>query len=314
VPHAAVPYGGPAGAVEPNDAHPLAASVAMVDRAVSTFSFSLLPEPRLVPEPVPGPRPVPELGTDEPWISCAQVLSDPAFFWRWRGVVARRLASQYGRLPGGDQVPEKTTAGHVLQWYLLIPSFLGSLLFHAARRVPMLTPDRLHFRLEAGVPQQVALHPGRFWCLPQDPAAGHPDAVPVPDEATLGAILREEVIAHATSMLAVYRPQLRFGRRTQWATVTDVLDISLLRAGRAFGSPQAGARDAQLVLGAGDKPLTSASTIYPVTDEHGRTHWIRRRGSCCFRYAVPGVPRPCVSCPRLSEADRVRILNSLPTA
>jgi hypothetical protein len=60
--------------------------------------------------------------------------------------------------------------------------------------------------------------------------------------------------------------------------------------------------------------LTSASTICEVTDDRGRTHWTRRRGSCCFLYALPGVERPCASCPRISAAERVRIFGTLEQA
>jgi hypothetical protein len=123
------------------------------------------------------------------------------------------------------------------------------------------------------------LRPGRFWCLPGDPDAGHPDAVPVPDEASLGAVLRHQVIAHATRFLAVYGRQVRFGRHTQWAEVTDRLDKALFLAGRSCGSAQAGAADARLVLADGKKPLTSASRIRQVTDDRGRVHWTRRAAS-----------------------------------
>jgi hypothetical protein len=132
----------------------------------------------------------------------------------------------------------------------------------------------------------------------------------VPDEVVLGAILRRQVIAHASHFLAVYDPQVRFGHRTQWAAVTDMLDSGLLLAGRSFGSPQAGAADARLVLADGAKPLTSASTICQVTDGRVHTHWTRRRGSCCFLYALPGVERPCVGCPRINDSERARIVGA----
>jgi hypothetical protein len=299
--HVAVPAEGPAGVVEPRCAHPLAASVAAVDRAVTSLSFQMVDEPRSRGHGSRWPS--------VPWIGCKYALSDPDFFGWWRAMVARRLAERYAPVAEETNVPEKTTAGYVLQWYLVIPSYLGGLLFHSARRVPSLSPGQLGFRLDPAALREVALRPGRFWCLPGDPDAGHPDAVPVPDEAALGAILRRRVIAHATRFLAVYSPQVRFGRRTQWAAVTDALDRGLLLAGRSFGSPQAGAADARLVLAHGEKPLTSASTIHQVTDEHGRTHWTRRRGSCCFLYALPGIKRPCTTCPRVSDAERIRILS-----
>ena len=311
--HAAAPHQQSA-TVGPVRTHPLAASVAAVDRAVKLLSFRLIDDSRLPPDP---------LTAD--WIECDQALSDPDFFTRWRAKVARWLTEQHA-VPTQAAVPEKTTGGYVLQWYLIVPSYLGALLFHSARRVPTLAPPQLRFRLGAAVLREVALRPGRFWCLPGDPDAGHPDAVPVPDETALATVLRDQVIAHASRFLFVYGSQVRFGRRTKWATVTDVLDSGLLLAGRAFGSPQAGASDARLVLGSGDtsahdlshtppyKPLTSASTICELTDDRGRTHWTRRRGSCCFLYAVPGIERPCASCPRLAAAERAHIYGTLDQA
>ncbi|MGH3782383.1 MAG: (2Fe-2S)-binding protein [Pseudonocardiaceae bacterium] len=294
----AVPAEGSPAAVEPEGAHPLVESVAEVDRAVKLLSFRMLDAPGMLD------------GRGAPWISCDHALSDPAFFPRWRGLVAQRLAELHAPVPEKALVPDKTSAGYVLQWYLVIPSYVGALLYHSARRVPWLAPRQLSFRLESAALQEVALRPGRFWCLPGDPDAGHPDAVPVPDEAALGTVLRRQVIAHAARFLRVFDPQVRFGHRTQWAAVTDVLDSALLLAGRSFGSPQAGAADARLVLADGEKPLTSASTICQVTDDRGRDHWTRLRGSCCFLYALPGVERPCASCPRVSDAERARIFGT----
>lgn len=307
MPQAVVPVGESPAAVHPRYAHPLAASIATADRAVTLLSFRTFDR-------------MSDLANTQSaqWIRCDHALADPHFFPRWRGQVAQQLAEQLAEqqshAPEQIQVPEKTTGGYVLQWYLVIPSYLGAVLFHSARRVPSLSPRHLSFRLDPAAVREVALQPGRFWCLPDDPDVGHPDAVPVPDEAVLGAILRRQVIAHATHFLTVYGPMVRFGSRTQWAAVTDVLDSALLLAGRSFGSPQAGAADARLVLGDGEKPLTSASTIRELTDDRGRTHWTRLRGSCCFLYALPGVERPCASCPRIRDYDRACIFGTLDRA
>lgn len=281
-----------ADATEPGwySAHPLAASVSAVDHAVGWMSFRLLD------------RPCVDL------TGCEQALSDPDFFTRWRAAVAQRLAERHGA------VPERTTAGYVLQWYLGVPAHLGAMLFHSARRVPSLHPTQLAFRLDPGWVQEVGLRPGPFWCLPGDPAARHPGATTVPDEIELGAVLRREVVAHATRFLRTYAPLVRFGRRTLWAAVTDVLDTGLLLAGRAFGSAQAGAADARLVLAERTEPLTSASTTCSVIDERGRTHWTRRRGSCCFYYALSGVEHPCATCPRVDDAGRRRLLGGIEPA
>jgi len=288
----------------PLAAHPLAGSVATADRAVKLLSFRTSDR-------------MPDLPSAQ-WIRCDHALSDPDFFPQWRLQVARQLADQQphapGQTPETTAVPDKTTGGYVLQWYLVVPSYLGAALFHSARRVPSLSPRQLSFRLGPPAVAEVALHPGRFWCLPDDPDARHPDAVPVADETALGAILRRQVIAHAAHFLTVYGPMVRFGSRTQWAAVTDVLDSALLLAGRSFGAPQAGAADARLVLADGEKPLTSTSTIRELTDDRGRTHWTRLRGSCCFLYAMPGVERPCASCPRINDAERACIFSTLDRA
>jgi hypothetical protein len=273
--------------------HPLAASVAAVDHVVDWMSFRLLDTSDAPLTPC------------DQWTSCEQALSEPTYFTRWRAAVAQQLAQQHAH------VPEQTTAAHVLQWYLGIPTYLGAMLFHSARRVPSLQPPQLAFRLDLGWVQEVALRPSLFWCLPDDPDAGHPDATQLPDEVALAAVLRRQVVMHATRFLKVYGPLVRFGRRTLWAAVTDVLDVALLIAGRSFGSAQAGATDARLVLAKREEPLTSASTTCEVTDEHGRTHWIRRRGWCCFTYALPDVEHPCASCPRVSDTERIRILGTL---
>ncbi|MGH3899683.1 MAG: (2Fe-2S)-binding protein [Pseudonocardiaceae bacterium] len=296
MPQAVAPANPPASAVGSCATDPLAASVAAVDRAVDWMSFRLLAIPG-----IPGTPP----SSCDQWIACDQALADPAYFTQWRAALAQRLTQQHA------QVPEQTTAAHVLQWYLGIPSYLGAMLFHSARRVPSLQPRELAFRLDLGWVREVALRPGPFWCLPSDPDVGHPDATSVADERALAAILRWQIVTHAARFLKVYGPLVRFGRRTLWAAVTDTLDVTLLVAGRSFGSAQAGATDARLVLAEREEPLTSASTTCEVTDERGRTHWIRRRGWCCFTYALPGVEHPCASCPRVSDAERIRILGTL---
>lgn len=281
------PGGANAPTPQPYPTHPLAASVAAVNTAVDWMTFRLTGSP----------------GAE--WIRCEEALSDPRFFTRWRASVAGWLGEQHA------EVPERTTSAYVLQWYLTIPGYLGAMLFHSARRVPSLQPGQLAFRCDLGWVHEIALRPGRFWCLPDDRDSDHSDAVVLADAVALAAVLRREVVAHASRFLQVYGPLARFGRRTMWAAVTDVLDTGLLLAGRAFGSPPAGAADARLVLAERREPLTSASTVCAVVDDKGRTHWSRRRGSCCFSYALSGVSEPCATCPRNDDASRARILGAL---
>lgn len=267
--------------------HPLAASVTHLGHAVGWMSY--------------------EMGTGHGagWWRCDQALRDPDFFPGWRAVIAERLVERHG------VAPDRTTAGYVLQWYLGVPAHLGALLYHSARRVPGLEPRRISLHLDPAVVDAVRLQPGRFWCLPDDPAAEHPDAVVAADDAALGTALRRQVVGHAARFLRVYAPQVRFGTRTLWAAVTDALDTGLLLAGRTYGSMDAGAADCEAVLAAPDRPLTP-STTHRVVDPHGRVHWTRRRGSCCFHYALPDVESACATCPRVRDDERARMLGELP--
>jgi hypothetical protein len=291
VPRATVASGPTSGFEQPasEPSHPLAASLAGVDRAVDWMAWQLTEQ-----DP-----------TGAGWLRCEHVLCDARFFTYWRGAVAGRLAERH------REVPERTPAGYVLQWYLGIPGYTGAMLFHHARRVPTLEPRLLAFRLEPAWVDTIGLRPGTFWCLPDDPERDHTDAVVVPDDAALAAVLRRQMVGHAARFLRVYGPTVRFGRRTLWAAVTDVLDSGLLMAGRARGDDEAGVADARLVLAERHEPLTSASTTRQVTDEHGRAHWTRQRGSCCFYYALPGVERACATCPRVDDTERANILGEL---
>lgn len=274
--------------------HPVAASLVGVDQAVGWMSWQVFVSDTI----------------GEGWSRCEQVLGDPGFFTHWRAAIAERLVEWHSGLTECD-VPERTPAGYVLQWYLGIPGYTGSMLFHHARRVPALEPRQLSFRLEPVWVATIGLRPGTFWCLPDDPERDHPDAVVMPDEVALAAVLRRQVVAHAECFLRVYGPTVRFGRRTLWAAVTDVLDSGLLLAGRSRGDDGAGVADARLVLAEHYEPLTSASTTRQVVDERGRAHWTRQRESCCFYYALPGVEQPCATCPRVGDAERARILGEL---
>lgn len=228
------------------------------------------------------------------WVNCAELLSAPDGFTLWRQELAGWLIDRYG------QAPERTTAGYVLSWYLFVPAYLAALLFHHERRVPSLRPEHLAFRKSRPRPHPDAiavLDPG-FVCLPDDPAAGTPNATVVPSEQTLAAVLRGRFTAHATRFVNAFGEHVRFGRHTMWAAATDALDSGMWLAGRYGGDEVAGVLDAALLLADRFEPLTSASTMRLATDAHGTTSWTRRRESCCFHYLMEAGQGVCSTCPR----------------
>lgn len=224
------------------------------------------------------------------WVNCGRLLSDRTAFPSWRAALADWLMDEYG------EAPDRTTAGYVMAWYLVVPAYLAALLFHHERRVPSLRPDHLAFRKARPRPHpdSIALLDGHFVCLPGDPAAGRAEATVVPDERALAAVLRGRFTAHAARFVTAFAPTVRFGRHTLWATATDVLDESLLLAGRFGGDEAASARDAALVLPERLGPLTSGTTIRRVGGS-----WTRRREGCCFHYLLENGGGPCSNCPRI---------------
>ncbi|MGW0518023.1 (2Fe-2S)-binding protein [Crossiella sp. NPDC003009] len=236
---------------------------------------------------------------DDSWRVCADLLADPAQFDRWRKDLAIWLNDHYD-----GNVPDRTTAGYVLAWYLQVPAYLGAILFHTARRVPWLRPGDLAFRLSGDRPHPdgIALLSAGFVCLPEDPAAGTPEATVVRDEAALAGVLRARFAGHAREFVAAYGPTTRLGRHMLWGAATDALDSALWQTGRMLGDEGAGVAEAALVLPALVEPFTSASRLYPVHGE-GRTVWTRRRESCCFHFALDG-QSACATCPRVSAAER----------
>lgn len=230
-----------------------------------------------------------------PWVNCAALLSEAGGFDSWRAELAVWLRHRYG------EAPERTTASYVMSWYLSVPGYLAALLFHHERRVPSLRPEHLSFRKARSRPHpdSIALLAQDFVCLPDDPAAGTPNATVVGDERVLAAVLRGRFTAHAARFVAAFGKTVRFGRHTLWAAATDALDTSFWLAGRYGGDEAAGVLDAGLVLPDRFEPLTAGSTLHPEPDERGHARWTRRRESCCFHYLIDAGQGVCATCPRV---------------
>lgn len=226
---------------------------------------------------------------DGGWLTCAELVDEPARFDAWRTDLGRWLEEQHG------ESTERATAGYVMGWYLGAVGLLGGVLFHTARRVPSLRPSDVALRIaDEGRPHVVglALLSGEFACLPEDPEGNHPAATVVADDAALAALLRARFAAHAAAFVASYGTTVRLGRRMLWAAATDALDSAAWSAGLLCGDEASGVADAALLLPDRLAPFTAASTLRSTPDG-----WTRRRQSCCFHFTLPGAT-PCDGCPR----------------
>lgn len=233
------------------------------------------------------------------WIRCADV--DAGFLAGWEARIGAHLTRTYGRSH------PQTRSGYALDWYAGVAGIVGGACFRQARRVPRLDRVALAFRCHADeeYPDAVALLDTRFWCLPSDPDAGHPDATVVADEAALAAVLRAQVRAHADDFLAAYAGGARLPRRQRLGAFFDSLDTGLWYGG------DAGVAAAGEVLGLGATVLPGAtpefadgSTVHRLTDHRGREHLSRRRVGCCYYFKVADDGRACATCPRVDDATR----------
>jgi hypothetical protein len=230
------------------------------------------------------------------WRRCSSV--DNAAIAEWETTVAQGHRELFGRTHA------MAAASYVLTWYADIASSVGALCFLLDRRVPRLDPGRLAFhRSQVGYPDTIAVLDPRFWCLPTDADADHPDATAVADEDALARMLRGQVRAHADQFLATYRPGARLPRRTLLGAFFDGLDcgFSPSRTGRV--SPEEVIATARRVLPGATDEFTEASSYYLAADPTGRQHLARRRVSCCYYFKV-GDDGACTSCPRTSDAER----------
>jgi len=216
--------------------------------------------------------------------------------------------------PTLDAVMEVATSGYdtdrldilatrfveIWTWLIATPAAASVLL---ARRLPDVSAANLavHPGLWAD-PAPVALRAPRFWCLPADPAAGHPDATVVADDAALAlalnATLRERHLAPLIETVAGF--SLR-GRRALWRSATDQLVGAFVRAGEATGNAEEGCRLARLAA-AGDPPMHGQARI----DRHGGQP-VHVRDGCCLYYRLPDGPH-CLNCPLLDADERARRL------
>lgn len=231
------------------------------------------------------------------WLACADLLADPARFDLWHDSLSAWLLREHA------VSPERTVGGFVKSWYLQVPAFLGALLFHHERRVPSLRPQDIAFRLNAGGrphPDGIALLRAPFVCLPDDPAAGTPEATVVADEQALADVLRARFTGHAARFIATYRPPVHFGPHSMWGAATDALDTALWKAGVLGGDEARGVSDAVIVLPERIAPFTSSSTVHATHDADGALNWTRRKESCCFSYLLPTKKGACATCPRRS--------------
>lgn len=159
-------------------------------------------------------------------------------------------------------------------------------------------------------PVPVALRSGRFWCLPDDAAADHPDATVLPDERALvlelNAMLRER---HLPALIETIAERSRRGRRALWRSATDQLVGAFTRAGAALDA-EAEAIALARIAGDGERPMRAEVRIERFELDGMAPHTMHLRDGCCLYYRVNGRPPNCSNCPLVDADRRVELLTA----
>lgn len=182
-------------------------------------------------------------------------------------------------------------------------------------RVPDVEPEQVWLQYattgkRAGEPTAIAVATGRFWALPDDPDATHPDATVVPDRAALRARLRELVSSHFAPMVALLCRELGCAERGLWLAVADGL------AGTVFWLQQErepalspAALEAELdglVRVAGSPLFTRQIGLFTLSyRDRPSVHY--DRATCCYWYKTEGGDY-CTTCPKRPRAERDALL------
>ncbi|OKJ08214.1 (2Fe-2S)-binding protein [Kitasatospora sp. CB01950] len=224
--------------------------------------------------------------TDPGWTLAAALATDPAALDATIAFDERLGLELYGAPSRPD-----VTAGFSLHRYAWPVALAFTLPWFLERRVPALPVDRISINRTTG---ELTARPTAFHCLPDDPAAGRPDALVVPDRPALDAALRTALADHLAPVLDAFRPRVRRGPRTLWALVTDdVVDGLWYLSTLLDEEPRAVAELTALLPG----DASSAPFVGTPGFRREGGHRTRTRVSCCLFYTVRPA-EPCFSCPR----------------
>jgi hypothetical protein len=146
-----------------------------------------------------------------------------------------------------------------------------------------------------------------LYCLDADLVAIAAGARPLPSVDGLREVLRSTVEDHVAPVLAAFAPRVRRGPTGLWATATDQLTAALWSLGKATGTEAVAAAEVRALLPPAARPFVGGGGFRALDLPGGDQVLTRTRRSCCLHYTLASQD-PCLTCPRINDAERIRRL------
>lgn len=239
------------------------------------------------------------------WLAPAELFAPPAtHLTSLIEAIQKRLHTTAATMIGGALIQE-------YQWPLIASAVAC---FLVDRRVPDLQPPHVRLRLptegtaeEAGADHTaIAYTSGRFAALPTDPAAAHPDALILGDEAALRDYLRTGLESHFAWVIAALSAAVGCNERGLWLYVTDRIAGTLawlMQMQNGQNCLTCIDQEAGALLRVAGSPLYHQKIGFFKLTYKERTHVYLDRATCCYWYKQDGGDY-CSTCPRRTEEDR----------
>lgn len=230
----------------------------------------------------------------ESWLRASDVVSNPD--------AVSELLDDVLAMYGIDD--RQVAASFLVLGYFWNPMLAALACYALDGRVPDLASDALAFDLSRGV----RFTSPRFSALPDDPAAGHPDAEILPNrDALRDRLVRQFDEQHATPLFATLRSVAPYGIAGMRANYIDRLVNALLWISESLADPEI----ARIEVAAFVSRMSVNSRAGTIEVEHdGRRKLYQQRSGCCLNYRLPGKSK-CDTCSLRPLDERVAIFRGL---
>jgi hypothetical protein len=238
------------------------------------------------------------------WFLYCDVLQSPGVVVGW-----------VDDLLAGEARGRRDVAGSYLSSWIagMVAGIPAGALISTGRAWALPPEDIALHRHAGGWFDRMVLRSAAVWVLPDDPDAGHPDAVVVATQDELRARLAAEIVKVVEPVFARVREATRYPSRSMWGSLADGIASMALWRDRRAGNPDPAVWDR-----AGEflDSLEDRARLLKDRPSLGEATWaggcdrFSVKSTCCLYFKIfDGKPDPegdgyCTSCPFRSEQSR----------